>query len=337
MTSESGLIMSSRHFLDAPESSEDDARLVSQVQVWSIATQGLNLMVFNVDAPVSADMIPPIRRLMIALDTWRADWNEQFGHNLHVGNYPRKGVKLHYHFARLYLCSHAYRGLGSKANQPAYNNTSTSPYASSGSHASDQTRHEGSPDDSTGNPGQLYQDLEEVAEAAVESAQSILRIITSDAEIQSHLNGLPLYFDTMIAFAIVFLFKVATRYSKYVRIGTAGTLDLIRDMSGTLEATTAGMHRRHFLVALAPAVEKLLITRASETRPGHHTDNIARDGWQAGSAVVGSRPEPPREAGDQDAEMGFNWSPENFDWGNYDFLAMGNDLTGPLAGYTLDL
>ncbi len=29
-----------------------------------------------------------------------------------MGNYPRKGVGLHYHFAKLYLYSFAFRGIG---------------------------------------------------------------------------------------------------------------------------------------------------------------------------------------------------------------------------------
>lgn len=327
MTGESELIRSSKNFLDAPSSTEDDARIVSQVQVWSLATQGLNLMGFNVDVSVSADIIPSIRRLVIALDIWRADWNEQFGHSLHVGNYPRKGVKLHYHFARLYLCSHAFRGLG--VSKPGANmNLDASHYTGSQSQVS-PTRTANNSNDDPSSSSQFHPDLEEIAEAAVDSAQNILRIITLDAEIQSHLNGLPLYFDTMIAFAIVFLYKVATRYSKYVKTGTGGTLDLIRNMSRTLGDTTTDMHCQHFLVALAPAVKKLLNTPDSTSGQVSDTQRTMPRGWQSSPNVPYSGSTFLQdEINYHEMDMGLGLSADDFDWASYDLLSTVYDFSG---------
>ena len=171
---ESELIRSARDLLSTPEASEDDARLVRQVEVWSIATQGLELLGLDVDLRLPTALLPRLRLLMIALDTWRADWNEGFGHSLHMGNYPKKGVKLHSHFARLCLCSHAFQG-----STHVHPNTSPSILVHSAPSA-----------------GQLFGDVEETVAAAIDSAQSILGIITSDVEVQARLNGLPLHFDT---------------------------------------------------------------------------------------------------------------------------------------------
>ena len=61
----------------------------------------------------------------------------------------------------------------------------------------------------------------------------------------------------MIACVIVFLYKVATKYSHVVCIETAGTLNLVRDMARTLGSTTAGMHPQHLLVAISHAVDRI--------------------------------------------------------------------------------
>src|SRR6201999_3071379 len=96
-------------FLQSEFATEDDARLVSQGEVWTISTRVFDQFSLDPEAHLSDQLIPQLRRLSIALDTWRADWNERFHVNECVGNYPRKGVGLHFHFAKLFLCSHAFR------------------------------------------------------------------------------------------------------------------------------------------------------------------------------------------------------------------------------------
>jgi hypothetical protein len=302
MTAESELIRSSNNFLLVPDSTEDDARIVSQVQVWSTSTQGLNLMGFDVNENVPDALLPPLRRLMISLDTWRANWNERFGHNTHVGNYPRKGVKLHYHFARLYLCSHAFRGLPSSSLHCAsICSNSMSPLSSSHNH--------------------IDPDLEEVAEAAVVSAKAILRTITADGEIQAHLNGLPLYFNTMIAFAIVFLFKVATRFSGCLKMDSKGAMDIIDEVADALRTTVASMHRRHFLVALTGALDRLLA--------GHRSTLPAKPQRRGGELSEASSETALLETEgyyQHQPELHFAWNGEEFDWDNFDLLAAGSSL-----------
>lgn len=64
------------------------------------------------EVPLDLRMIEPLRRQSIRLDKIRADWRERFARNKYVGNYPRKGIGLHYHFAKLHLYSIAFRGVG---------------------------------------------------------------------------------------------------------------------------------------------------------------------------------------------------------------------------------
>lgn len=224
MTRECDSIAAAGRFLETENSTEDDARLVSQVLIWTVNTHVFDSLGVNVDAPLAVSKLSQLRRHSIALDTWYADWSERFLPNERIGNYPRKGVGLHFNLAKLYLCSHAFRGA-----------------PSNGSVQRD-----------------IPQELEDIANSAVLSATSILRVIVSDGELQTHLNGLPLYFDTMIAFAVVFLLKVATKYSEIVRIDATKMLNLVEQTVTVLKRITAQMHKQHLLVYIADGTEKLL-------------------------------------------------------------------------------
>jgi hypothetical protein len=230
-TRECESIKASSHFLDTENATQDDARLVSQVEIWSIATQILDTFGFNMEIPIATDLVPTLRRYMIALDTWRADWNERFSRSQQVGDYPKKGVGLHFYFAKLYLCSHAFRGARLATEMPPFDAPS---------------------------PHELPSELEEIAISAVLSAKSILRTIIIDKELQSHLNGLPLYFDTMIAFAAVFLLKVATRYCTTIRVDSVEILALISQLETVLGELTTIMNREHLLIVIAEGIGRLL-------------------------------------------------------------------------------
>ena len=250
-------------FLDSKYATEDDARLVSQVELWSIGTRMFETFGVDTDAPVSDRLVPQLRRFGIALDTWRANWNERFNVHSHAGNDPRTGAGLHFHFAKLYLCSHAFRGLHRTANTPF----------------------------------DMSSDMEEFASTAVLSAISILRIIVSDSEIQLHLNGLPLYFDTMIAFAAVFLLKIATRDSGSVRIDRHEVLSLVGQLDGVLKSLKPSFHRRHLLLSIATSIEKLLdrclqpanqdtlLRPLAHTHPGSETLETVQD-WTSPSETL---------------------------------------------------
>ncbi|KAH8697401.1 hypothetical protein BGW36DRAFT_167455 [Talaromyces proteolyticus] len=224
MSREGFIIDYASQFLETEHATEDDARLISQVKEWSVLGTVFDTFGVDVDTAIPHRSLPQLRRFSIALDVWHADWNETFKANRNVGNYPQKGVGFHYHFAKLYLCSHAFRGV-----PPA------------------QDRRQS-----------LTPDMEDVANTGVLSAMSILRVIVSDDEFQSFLNGLPLYFDTMIAFAVVFLLKVATKYATAIRIDTAQILSLVSQTVAVLRDITRSMHRQHLLVVIAEGLEKLL-------------------------------------------------------------------------------
>jgi len=279
-------ILACQRLLKTTHVSEDDARLISQVKLWSIATYVLDDFGFDVDRVVSSLLIPSLRRFNIQLETWRADWSESFGVNTHVGDYPRKGVGLHYHFAKLYLTSHAFRGAPVSNSHHVY---------------------------------QLSPELEEFAQAAVQSAKAILRTIIVDEEIQSHLNGLPLYFDTMIAFATVFLLKVATKFAATVRINSSDILSLVEDMARVLKRVTLKMHRKHLLVCIGDGLA-LLLQRCKEA--GHTERQLS---------VAAPTPQQQNMMVDQNhATSGFDWTDYDFLFSSQDALIGGNFDTWPM-------
>ncbi len=104
----------------------------------------------------------------------------------------------------------------------------------------------------------MPEEMVEIAEAAVTSATYILRTINTDTEIQSYLNGLPLYFDTMIAFAAVFLLKMSTEYSGGIQVDTGETLALVRQNMVILQNVGSKMRPKHLLIRIADGIRSLV-------------------------------------------------------------------------------
>ena len=276
MTRECEAVKSVRNFLECEHATEDDARLVSQVLRWSICSSIYDTFGVDVDRPLSDSEVPHLRRFSIALDSIRAEWVDRFIPNQHVGNYPRKGVTLQYHFAKLYLCSHVFRGFGSgQVKSRSY---------------------------------EVSMELDEVANAGVLAALSILRAVVSDDEIQSYLDGLPIYFNVMIAFAAVFLFKVSTKFAASVQIDTQEIKRLIATLVTTLKRVTSNMHQRHLLVSITRGIDGLL----------------QRCGLADGVSPILPLAQPQAEIDSDPTIDGLNWSTNQsldpYFMGEYDFL-----------------
>ncbi|KAI1322385.1 C6 transcription factor [Xylariaceae sp. FL0255] len=217
-----------RQFLDCKYANEKDARLVSHVLRWRVCTDIYDTMGVNVDRPLTPDELPKVRRFSIELDSLRVEWGDKFRPDIHIGNYPCKGVGIQHHFAKLFLFSHVFRSL-----------------------SSDHV-----PDKDYGVDVELY----EMASSAVLSAIAILRTVTSDPEIQSFLNGLPTYFHVMIAFAVVFLLKISTRFSILgeIHTHTHDVQRLIAKLVVVLKEVSKTMHPRHLLVTITKGTEDAL-------------------------------------------------------------------------------
>ncbi|KAB8278869.1 hypothetical protein BDV30DRAFT_248760 [Aspergillus minisclerotigenes] len=119
-------------------------------------------------------------------------------------------------------------------------------------------------------PPDVALELEEIANMAVLSALSILRAVISDTEIQSYLNGLPTYFDIMIAFAVVFLLKVSTHFSTTVQLDNQETQCFMLSLAMVMKGVIATMHPHHFLVSITKGIDDLL-QRSRMQEPQHVT------------------------------------------------------------------
>jgi hypothetical protein len=230
LTGEYEAVRSTDRFLKSVHAVVDDERLISQIDIWSIISHVFQTFGTDSSQPLPTEMIGQLRRFNIALDTWHADWKERnFGPHNHIGNYPDKGIGLHYHFAKLYLCAHSFRGISK---------SSTATYC-------------------------MPHEMVQIAEMAIASATYILRTVNTDIELQSFLDGLPLYFDTMIAFAAVFLLKISTEYTSKIQVDTTETLTLVRQSVAVLEDVGSKMKSKHLLINIGRGI-RMLVERCKE-------------------------------------------------------------------------
>lgn len=240
MTRESASIRAAMQLLETENATEEDVRLVTQVKLWSIYGEILDCFGTDTCNPLHAAQFDQLRRLSIMLETWYADWKDRFGPNERVGNYPAKGVGLHFYFAKLYLCAHAFRGLDRASSQA------------------------------------ILPEQEEVANSAILSATSILKVLISDEEIQRHLNGLPLCFDMMITFAVVFLLKVAAKHHGTVWIDKTRVLEMVKNAITVLKDILKPMHANHVLVDAAKGLELIVQKYENSHAEGQTAPGVAR-------------------------------------------------------------
>jgi hypothetical protein len=160
-------------------------------------------------------------------------------------------------------------------------------------------------------------EMREIADTGVLSAMSILRSINSDQEFQSFMSDLPLYFDTMIAFASVFLFRVSTSHAHVTQVEIPEILRLINQSVDVLEEITSQLRTTHPLGRIARGLRQLL----SQIRETSHrvTQNVSV-GQSAGVDADVMLPDAMDVPQDQ-----FDWASDpvfgNFPMGTYDFLS----------------
>lgn len=287
LTRQCEAIRSVRKFLNFPHTTEDDARLVSHVLRWTVLSEAVDSFGVDVNRPLGDADLPALRRYNINMDTLRAEWMERFAPNPHIGNYPRKGVALQYHFSKLYLCSHAFRGSATRA-------------------ARMQTQ-----------SAEVMMEMDEIANGAVRAAMSILRSVNADEELQSFFDGLPIYFGTMLAFSIVFLLKVSSKYSSFIQVNSSEILPLISETVTALEKVTSKMHRRHLLVSMTKGMRGLVQKMKLQDAPRPAPAAVANP---ADTQPSVQDPTLSMAADGTDVLGMFGESPNNFFMGMYDFL-----------------
>ena len=211
-------------FLSSPECNSSDRRVISQVSLFVILSRAYNE--FGLEAERLMSDSPPTLHAHASfisdLDRWRTTFRHALSIDTHVGDYPAIGVDLHYHFASMMLNSLSLRG----RSLPSLSHLPSS--------------------------------LRPLALRALESAHRILAIVLEEPDIQRSLVGVPLYLHSVIAFAVVFLIKMSSRWKS---IGVTidpetRTRPMIEGVISKLKDCEAG--KGHILYNMASGFERLL-------------------------------------------------------------------------------
>lgn len=217
---ENSTILNHVKFLHLPSATQADQRLHSQVAVFIILTDMYNTFGPDIEDHLTEDELVQVRHFNLRLDQWRSDWQQRLAPNPYIGNYPSKGVSLHYHFAKLQLNSLSLRGL-----KQDHENFST--------------------------------DRREFASIATSSAVMILRMTLEEPDIKGAIVGVPLYLHTMITYATVFLLKVQQKWSgAQIGIDLIQIQDLVSRIINLLQGAEAS--QRHLTYHIAKGLGKML-------------------------------------------------------------------------------
>ncbi|KIW20050.1 hypothetical protein PV08_00625 [Exophiala spinifera] len=214
-------------FLSAPECTPSDRRVLSQVTLFIILSQAYGHFGLEAERLMDGDDVSlrTHARFIEDLDRWRYQFRHALNRDAHIGDYPAVGVDLHYYFASMMLNSLALRG----RSLSTISSTSTLPTS-----------------------------LRPLASQAINSAHQILIVVLDEPSIRDSMVGVPLYLHTVIAFAVVFLIKMSSRWA-----GIGVTIDpdqktkpLIEAVIDLFRSCRAG--KNHILYAMADGFERLL-------------------------------------------------------------------------------
>jgi hypothetical protein len=180
-----------------------------------------------------------LRGFNLEIDQWRMVWYTRQTTNYFIGTFPPKGIVLYSYFAKLQLNSLAVRGVSLSS--------STSP------------------------GGRLSTQRKEFANIAISAAASILTFVLEEDDMRRALVGTPLYVHTMIAFASVFLMKVATKWNRVMGLNVEEgyVSKLLGRMISVLKSAVTS--DRHVLKHIAAGLEKML-QRMNDSRERRETE-----------------------------------------------------------------
>jgi len=175
-------------FLEREGATDSDVRLISQVALLLIMGQVRDTFGSELDDKLSKGLAIHMLSYSKQLDMWYNRFSKLFMPNPHIGNFPMRGLQMHYQFGKLYLGHHVFKGLKGEPIPPYFLSLANT------------TR-----------------------DAAVEIFDMIIR----DPELQQSLVGMPHYFHIMIAFAGHFLLEVCSKYHSQLSIDLDHNFDLI--------------------------------------------------------------------------------------------------------------
>ncbi|KAK7421722.1 hypothetical protein QQZ08_009810 [Neonectria magnoliae] len=248
MIAESTQIREHELFLASPFAGPLDARILSQVSLMQILTRVYERFAIrrlpdphtirygtnSTSNDSSVDMLEEddfsdLRSFNLEIEQWRMRWYARQQSNSFIGTFPPKGIILYSYFAKLQLNILAVRGVSL-------------------------------------NSGRLSTERKEFTNMAISAAASILTFVLEEEDMRRALLGTPLYVHTMIAFASVFLMKVATKWNRpmgfNIEHSYLNVSHLLEKMIILLKSSITS--DRHVLHHIANGLEKMLAEMTAE-------------------------------------------------------------------------
>lgn len=176
-------------YLRRDDVTDSDVRIISQVALLRIMSHVRDVLGPDQETRVPQTLANQIAYYSRQLDKWFTRFSALFKPDPYIGDFPRRGLQLHYQFGKLYLGHQVFKGLRGEAIPP--------PFMAAASMAHD-------------------------------AAISIFEMILDDDTLKAHLVGMPHYFHVMIAFAGHFLLEVTKGYSVQLSIVPEENFALIR-------------------------------------------------------------------------------------------------------------
>ncbi|KAK1534952.1 uncharacterized protein CCOS01_03704 [Colletotrichum costaricense] len=284
-----------RKYLRAVPSSSTDTRLSSQLELLSILEKVTYMFGSYGDSRISGIFKKKLEEFDLEVDRWHGLWGARYRTQRdierQIGAFPRKNLRLHYHFAKLFIGSLVFRGLSSNpVDDP------------------------------------IPMEFLDLAHGAVESARSTIELITTDPDLKAGLVGLPHYNHTMIAYACTFLLKVATKYHRHLDMDQDEAFDHVSQAAETCQSIQC---TRYHLVSwmgagLAKFLEncrKLAERQSDASADGRGRETTVSPTLSTRKAKALSRAMPSNDAWDSARRVAeaFPTSLQGFMDGNYNF------------------
>ncbi|KAL8243941.1 hypothetical protein R6Q59_010199 [Mikania micrantha] len=226
-------------FLSCSLANDGDRRIAGQISLMYL----MNQIRESLGPEDNTSILPSsaaddIAQFQANLDDWISRFSRHNPSNL-IGNWPNKGAIMHYHWAKLYLNSYVLRGLPE-------------------------------------NGAVIPEHFLEIASAAVAAATSIITLLLEDKDAQEALAYVPHHLHGMIAFACMFLLKVATKHSAQLFIDKNHFQMLITALSRQFKQTVIG--RDHLIHRMAEGLEKMadMLDNNPRSKAGKHNHIVAK-------------------------------------------------------------
>lgn len=255
MIAESIQIREHELFLSSPFADAIDARILSQVALMQILTRvyerfaerrlpdkhtirsgGASTADGATAHDASASMLSEedfvdVRNFNLEIEQWRMCWYSRQRANNFIGRFPPQGIILYSYFAKLQLNILAVRGVSLSA-------------------------------------GRLSTERKELINMAISAAASILTFVLEEEDMRRALVGTPLYVHMMIAFASVFLMKVATKWNRIMGFNIEHSyMNVSRLLEKMIELLKNSVTSdRHVLHHIAAGLEKMLAKMTAESK-----------------------------------------------------------------------